>query len=130
MALAPNKSPLDISIPELSPNLVGRIVELVSTKGMGAAKEIEAILTTTSNQPTFAHGFTVLSRFGYNTAELLAMARQYNIRVKNAASEHPDWRVQIDAPVVNSLYITSDSGREGFDRYIRRLESDEFKRVD
>ena len=129
MSHVQNRGPLDISIPELSPNLVGRILELESIKGIAAAREIEEILATTLNQATFSYGFRVLSKFGYRTEELLAMARQYVTRVRQATETHPDWRAGIYPPVVTSLYVASEVGREGFLHYVRGPDG-EFRRVD
>ena len=128
MSVVQSRRPLELAIPDLSPNLVSRIVELESTQGIGASKAIEGILATTLNQATFSYGFRVLSRFGYKTEELLAMARQYVVRVRQETENHPDWRTRVDVPIVNSLYIASDTGREGFVRYVRG-PYDEFQKV-
>ena len=109
-------TPSSISVPELSPNLVSRILSL-EPKGKEAAPEIEGIVAQTLNPATITYGLIVLSKLGYRTDELLAMASKYNQRVEDTAALHPDWRIWIDSPIVTTVYLSSPESTHGFARY-------------
>jgi len=92
---------------DLSPNLVNDIVALQSSKGKVSAPDIERILATTRNAPTMSYGLRVLSELGYSEAQLLAMAMQYNKRIRQETDRRTDaWL--IDPPVISRFYVRTE----------------------
>lgn len=100
---------------DLSPNQVKDILALQASKGKSAAPDIEAILAATKNAPTMSYGLRVLSEYGYGEAQLLAMARQYNARIRKETAQRTDaWL--IDPPVISRFYVrtVSSESPEGY----------------